>query len=81
MLKKKNFFYRINEVTTLHNETQAALQEAKHVLENTIIREVSGVGDKVQETREVAKESIGELRYINCKLKKLILSLIVRIKL
>ncbi|XP_066589484.1 putative leucine-rich repeat-containing protein DDB_G0290503 isoform X2 [Prorops nasuta] len=53
---------RINEVNTLHNETQMLLQEAKHTLQDAVAQGVNGLQKKMIEGTEETKDNIGALR-------------------
>ncbi|XP_012257572.2 centrosomal protein of 290 kDa [Athalia rosae] len=52
----------LSEAQALHNETQAALQETKHALEEIIDLGFSGMTTRANENKEEIKESIGTLR-------------------
>uniref|UniRef100_A0A0C9RKG0 DDB_G0290503_3 protein n=1 Tax=Fopius arisanus TaxID=64838 RepID=A0A0C9RKG0_9HYME len=53
---------KTSDIRTLHNETQAVLQETKHALREAMAREGHEVDAKVQETSQEMKDAIGELR-------------------
>ncbi|KAL6260000.1 hypothetical protein P5V15_009907 [Pogonomyrmex californicus] len=53
---------RINEVQTLHNETQVMLQETKHALKDIITQSIDNIDDRIAETKEETKDSIAALR-------------------
>lgn len=46
----------------LHNETQIALQEAKHVLKDFVTRGVDDIEDRITEVKEETKNSVTALR-------------------
>lgn len=54
--------YRINEVQTLHNETQTMLQEVKHTLKDIVTRSINNIEDRITEAKEETKESVTALR-------------------
>lgn len=54
--------YRINEVQALHNETQAMLQENKHVLKDVITRGIDNIEERIAEGKEETKDSVAILR-------------------
>ncbi|XP_012223947.1 putative leucine-rich repeat-containing protein DDB_G0290503 isoform X2 [Linepithema humile] len=53
---------RLDQVQTLYNETQIALQETKHTLKDFLIRGVDDIGDRITEVKEETKNSVTELR-------------------
>ncbi|XP_036142603.1 centromere-associated protein E [Monomorium pharaonis] len=53
---------RIKEIQTIHNETQAMLQETKHVLKDTVTRGIEDIGDRIMEGKEETKDSVTALR-------------------
>ncbi|XP_011055420.1 PREDICTED: spindle pole body component 110 isoform X1 [Acromyrmex echinatior] len=53
---------RINEVQTLHNETQATLQETKHALKDVFTRGINNIEDRITESKEETKDLVTTLR-------------------
>lgn len=53
---------RISELQSLHNETQMALQETKHVLRDYVTRGNDGLESKIVESKEDIKYAISNLR-------------------
>ncbi|CAL7943649.1 unnamed protein product [Xylocopa violacea] len=53
---------RINEMQTLHNETQALLQETRHALKEIVTRGINDVEHKLVESKDETKDTIGALR-------------------
>ncbi|XP_054015103.1 cytotardin isoform X2 [Hylaeus anthracinus] len=53
---------RISEIQTLHNETQTLLQESKHVLKDVVTRGINDIENKLIETRNESKDTVGALR-------------------
>lgn len=47
---------------TLHNETQAMLQEAKHELKDIVTRGIDNIQDRITEGKEETKDSVEALR-------------------
>lgn len=48
---------------TLHNKTQILLQETKHSLKDIVTKEVDDIENKLIETKNETKDTIGALRY------------------
>ncbi|XP_011143316.1 kinectin isoform X2 [Harpegnathos saltator] len=53
---------RINDVQTLHNETQTMLQETKHALKDIVTRGIDHITDGVMEAKEETKDTVTALR-------------------
>ncbi|XP_032662987.1 uncharacterized protein LOC116840426 isoform X3 [Odontomachus brunneus] len=53
---------RINNIQTLHNETQTMLQEAKHALKDIVTRGIDHITDGVKEAKEETKNAVSALR-------------------
>lgn len=53
---------RISEIQTLHNESQAFLQETKHVLEDIVTRGINDIESKLMEIKDETKDTVGALR-------------------
>jgi len=49
-------------VQILHNETQAMLQETKHVLKDIVTRGIDNIEDKITEGKEETKDLMATLR-------------------
>lgn len=47
---------------TLHNETQAMLQETKHALKDIIVHGINNIEDRITEAKEETKDSVSALR-------------------
>ncbi|XP_043277573.1 kinesin-related protein 9 [Venturia canescens] len=51
-----------NELKSLHNESQSALQEAKHFIEDIVTRGIVSIEDKVMQSKDETKDTVSELR-------------------
>jgi len=54
--------YRVNEMQTLHNETQTMLQETKHTLKDILIHNMDDTENRITEATEETKNSVTALR-------------------
>jgi len=54
--------YRVNEMQTLHNETQTMLQETKHTLKDILTRNMDDTENRIAEATEGTKNSVTALR-------------------
>lgn len=55
--------FRTIEIQTLHNKTQILLQETKHTLKDIVTKGVDDIENKLIETKNETKDTIGVLRY------------------
>lgn len=55
--------FRTIEMQTLHNKTQILLQETKHILKDIVVKGVDDIENKLIETKNETKDTIGALRY------------------
>lgn len=55
--------FRTIEMQTLHNKTQILLQETKHILKDIVTKGVDDIENKLIETKNETKDTIGALRY------------------
>lgn len=55
--------FRTIEMQTLHNKTQILLQETKHILKDIVAKGVDDIENKLIETKNETKDTIGALRY------------------
>lgn len=55
--------FRTIEMQTLHNKTQILLQEIKYTLKDIVTKRVDDIENKLIETKNETKDTIGALRY------------------
>lgn len=55
--------FRIDQVKNFHNETQTLIQETKYALKDIVAKGVDDIENKLAESSNDTKDTIGALRY------------------